>query len=90
MSSQTSKIALFMTAMHLQLTGIRNAYLLLSRRCDNTTAAFVLEVCPQGDVVTAFNSVCDYHYPRTQAGKQRAYRAFNQATMANSHTTIVE
>ena len=61
-----------------------------SRRCDNTTAASVLEVCPQGDVVTAFNSVWDYHYPRTQAGKQRAYRAFNQATMANSHTTIVE
>ena len=32
----------------------------------------------------------DYHYPRTQAGIQRAYKNFNAATMANSHTTIVE
>ena len=73
-----------------KLTGINNAYLLLSRRCDNTIAASLLEACPQGDVATAFNNVWDYHYPRTQAGKQRAYKAFNQVSMANSRTTIVE
>ena len=72
------------------LTAINNAYILLSRRCDNTVVASVLEGCTHGDVATAFNSVWDYHYPRTQAGIQRAYKNFNAATMANSHTTIVE
>jgi hypothetical protein len=73
-----------------ELTAIRNAYLLLSRRCDNTTVSSVLQTCEEGDVATAFNSAWDFHYPRTQAGQQQAYKTFNNATMANTHTTIVE
>jgi hypothetical protein len=67
---------------------MRNAYLLITTKCDGHAVENILESCAQGDAQAAFLSVRNYFYRNTQAGKTYAYKNFFTATMANTNSNI--
>jgi hypothetical protein len=67
---------------------IRNAYLLITTKCDGHAVENVLESCAQGDAQAAFLSVRNFFHRNTQAGKTYAYKKLFGATMANTNSNI--
>ena len=67
---------------------IRNAYLVITSKCDGHPVENILEACPQGDAQTAFVSVRNYFHRNTQAGRTYAYKEFFGATMANTNSNV--
>jgi hypothetical protein len=72
------------------LLHIRNAYVIITAMCDGHQVEHLLEGCEESRARAALDIIKQYFYPSTTAGKRIAYKTFNNATMANTHTNIVE
>ena len=69
---------------------IRNAYLIITTKCDGHAVENILESCTMGDAQAAFSAVRNYFHRSTQAGKTFAYKNFFTATMANTNSNITQ
>ena len=69
---------------------VRDAYLLITTKCDGHLVENILESVPQGDAQAAFVAVCDYFHWPTQSGKTTAYKDFFGASMASTISNITE
>ena len=69
---------------------IRNAYDIITAKCDGHQVEGLLETCTRSHARMAVNIIREFFHPTDNAGKRLAYATFVNATMANTHTTIVE
>ena len=67
---------------------IRNAYLVITTKCDGHPVENILESVAQGDAQAACTAVRTYFHRSTQAGKSHAYKTFFGASMANTNSNI--
>ena len=74
-----------MTILHM-----RNAYVAITEACTGHQVESLTESIPQGHAREVLDCIKDFHNPATTGGRRLAYNKFVNATMASTHTNIVE
>ena len=71
------------------LLDIRNAYVAISTKCDGHQVEHLLETVPESHARAVVDTIREYLYPNSTAGRRATYKKFHNATMANTSTNIV-
>ncbi len=69
---------------------IRNAFVTITSKCDGHQVEGLLETCPDSRARMAVDIIREYFHPKSTAGRRLAYSTFVNASMANTHTTLIE
>ena len=72
------------------LLHIRNAYAFIHACVDDHQVAGLLEICAPGHARQAMDAIRRFFLPNSHAGRRAATQKFNNATMANTQTNIIE
>ena len=71
------------------LLDIQNAYMVITTKCDGHQVEHLLETVEESRARTAVDTIREYFYPNSTAGRRSTIKKFHNATMANSSTNII-
>ena len=71
------------------LLDIQNAYMVITTKCDGHQVEHLLETVEESRARAVVDTIRDYFYPNSTAGRRSIIKKFHNATMANSSTNII-
>ena len=71
------------------LLDIQNAYMVITTKCDGHQVEHLLETVEESRARIAVDTIRDYFYPNSTAGRRSTIKRFHNATMANTSTNII-